>query len=213
MRPFDVQTRRRRRHAPAAAWPSWPPAKARRSSPRCPAFLNALAGKGVHVTTVNDYLARRDAEWMAPIYKALGLTVGVLQQQMGEQDRAQAAYRCDITYGTATEFGFDFLRDRLKVAAPRARPGAVLGAVGQRRQRRRRRRSTRRCSASHHFALVDEADNIFIDEARTPLIIAGADAPGHARGAGRLPLGRPAGPADEAATSTSPSTRRSRSSS
>ncbi len=80
-----------------------------------PAFLNALEGKGVHVTTVNDYLARRDAEWMGPIYQALGLSIGVLQMQMGEQDRF-AAYRSDITYGTASEFGFDFLRDRLKVA-------------------------------------------------------------------------------------------------
>ena len=80
-----------------------------------PVALNALVGKGVHVTTVNDYLARRDAEWMGPIYKALGLSVGVIQMQMGEQDRS-AAYKADITYGTASEFGFDFLRDRLKVA-------------------------------------------------------------------------------------------------
>src|SRR5947209_566656 len=80
-----------------------------------PVFLNALEGKGVHVTTVNDYLARRDAEQMSPVYQAIGLSVGILQQQMGEQDRT-AAYRCDVTYGTASEFGFDFLRDRLKVA-------------------------------------------------------------------------------------------------
>src|SRR5207248_15183 len=80
-----------------------------------PVFLNALVGKGVHVTTVNDYLARRDAELTMPIYQALGLTVGCIQMQMGEQDRA-AAYRADITYGTSSEYGFDFLRDRLKVA-------------------------------------------------------------------------------------------------
>src|SRR5437870_1984747 len=86
--------------------------------PARPAFLNALTGKGVHVTTVNDYLASRDAEWMGPIYTSLGLTVGVLQQQMADAARAQA-YRADITYGTASEFGFDFLRDRLKVSGNR----------------------------------------------------------------------------------------------
>src|SRR5579864_5718863 len=80
-----------------------------------PVFLNALTGKGVHVTTVNDYLAKRDAEWMGPIYTALGLTVGILQMQMPDPARAQA-YRSDITYGTASEFGFDFLRDRLKLS-------------------------------------------------------------------------------------------------
>src|SRR6516164_3408784 len=77
-----------------------------------PTYLNALQGKGVHVTTVNDYLARRDAEWMGPIYQSLGLAVGVLQMQMADADRSKA-YRSDITYGTASEFGFDFLRDRL----------------------------------------------------------------------------------------------------
>jgi preprotein translocase subunit SecA len=136
-----------------------------------PAFLNALEGKGVHVTTVNDYLARRDAEWMAPIYKGLGLSVGVLQMQMGDQDRAQA-YRSDITYGTASEFGFDFLRDRLKVAGakgkespfwvPWMRGAAAVSAAPLDPNVQR----------GHHYALVDEADNIFIDEARTPLIIA-----------------------------------------
>ena len=140
-----------------------------------PVFLNALEGKGVHVTTVNDYLARRDAELMGPIYTGLGLTVGVLQQQMGEQDRAKA-YRCDITYGTSSEFGFDFLRDRLKVAGAKGQEspfwmawqpggGASSTAADNNVQRR------------HHFALVDEADNIFIDEARTPLIIAGPTRP------------------------------------
>jgi preprotein translocase subunit SecA len=136
-----------------------------------PVFLNALEGKGVHVTTVNDYLARRDADLMRPVYSALGLTVGTLQQQMGEQDRAEA-YRCDVTYGTASEFGFDFLRDRLKVAGARGQEqpfwapwvggtaSSAGGDVGVQR--------------GHHVAVVDEADNIFIDEARTPLIISGA---------------------------------------
>jgi preprotein translocase subunit SecA len=135
-----------------------------------PVFLNALEGKGVHVTTVNDYLARRDAELIGPVYQALGLTVGVLQQQMGEQDRS-AAYRSDVTYGTAAEFGFDFLRDRLKVAGAKGQEqpfwapwvggsAAPTGDVGVQRE--------------HHVAVVDEADNIFIDEARTPLIISGA---------------------------------------
>ncbi len=134
-----------------------------------PAFLNALEGKGVHVTTVNDYLARRDAELMGPIYQALGLTVGVIQMNMPGQQR-HPLYRCDVTYGTASEFGFDFLRDRLQVAGNRGQespfwdawlkngaPASPEDAFVQR---------------PHHFALVDEADNIFIDEARTPLIIA-----------------------------------------
>jgi preprotein translocase subunit SecA len=134
-----------------------------------PIFLNALQGKGAHLTTVNDYLARRDAEWIGPVYTTLGLTVGALQMQMGEQERA-AAYRCDITYGTASEFGFDFLRDRLKTSgaksqeepfwAPWTNTGPFTKPMDPRVQR------------AHHFALVDEADNIFIDEARTPLIIA-----------------------------------------
>jgi len=133
-----------------------------------PAVLNALTGKGVHVTTVNDYLARRDAEWIGPIYNALGLTVGVLQMQMPDDERARA-YRCDITYGMASEFGFDFLRDRLKVSGDRNQAvpfwaawtpdGQYTHAPDPKVQR------------EHHFALVDEADNIFIDEAGTPLII------------------------------------------
>jgi preprotein translocase subunit SecA len=139
-----------------------------------PAYLNALQGKGVHVTTVNDYLARRDAEWMGPIYRALGLSFGVLQMSMGEQDRA-AAYRCDITYGTASEFGFDFLRDRLKISgnkgqeAPFWAPWMSNGANA--------RTTDPKVQREHHFALVDEADNIFIDEARTPLIISAPTRP------------------------------------
>jgi preprotein translocase subunit SecA len=134
-----------------------------------PTILNALPGKGAHVTTVNDYLARRDGEWTGSVYSALGLTFGILQQQMGEQDRAKA-YRADITYGTASEFGFDFLRDRLKVSgqAGQAMPfwqpwtsnGTFYKPLDPKVQR------------EHHFALVDEGDNIFIDEAKTPLIIA-----------------------------------------
>ncbi len=135
-----------------------------------PTFLNALSGKGVHVTTVNDYLAGRDAEWMGPIYSALGLTVGILQMQMSEPARAQA-YRSDITYGTASEFGFDFLRDRLKVSGNRgtAMPfwGPWTANNGQFAQP-----LDPKVQREHNFAIVDEADNIFIDEARTPLIIA-----------------------------------------
>jgi preprotein translocase subunit SecA len=133
-----------------------------------PAFLNGLTGKGVHVTTVNDYLARRDAELMGPVYKALGLTVGVIQMSMPDQERFPI-YRCDITYGTASEFGFDFLRDRLKVSGAKGqdapfwdawlKSGAAASPEDAFTQR------------PHNFALVDEADNIFVDEARTPLII------------------------------------------
>jgi preprotein translocase subunit SecA len=135
-----------------------------------PVFLNALQGKGVHVATVNDYLARRDCELMSPIYTNLGLTVGVLQQTMGEQDRYKA-YRCDITYGTCSEFGFDFLRDRLKVAGHKGQESPFWlawqgGGVSSTAEDNNVQRT-------HHFALVDEADNIFVDEARTPLVIAG----------------------------------------
>ncbi len=133
-----------------------------------PAYLNALEGKGVHVTTVNDYLARRDAELMTPIYSALGLSVGVIQMSMPDQER-HALYRCDITYGTASEFGFDFLRDRLKVSGTRGQDSPFWDAwLRSGAPPSKEDASTQR---PHHFALVDEADNIFIDEARTPLII------------------------------------------
>ncbi len=135
-----------------------------------PVFLNALPGKGVHVTTVNDYLARRDAEWMQPIYQGLGLNVGVLQQQMSDADRT-AAYRADITYGTASEFGFDFLRDRLKIAGSKGQE-APFWAPWQPNFEGSRPMDPK-VQREHNFALVDEADNIFIDEAKTPLIIAG----------------------------------------
>ncbi|MCS6850972.1 MAG: preprotein translocase subunit SecA [Gemmataceae bacterium] len=132
-----------------------------------PAFLNALPGRGVHITTVNDYLAKRDAEWIGPIYNALGLTVGVLQMKMPEHERYQA-YRCDITYGTASEFGFDFLRDRIKVAGEKGQASPFWmpwDANGYSRP------LDPRVQREHYFALVDEADCIFIDEASTPLII------------------------------------------
>ena len=131
-----------------------------------PAYLNALSGKGVHVTTVNDYLAKRDAEWIGPVYKQLGMSVGVLQQKMDEGDKI-AAYKSDVTYGTAAEFGFDFLRDRLKVRGGQAQAApfwaAWTGGGG---------RLDPRVQRTLHYAIVDEADSIFIDEAKTPLIIA-----------------------------------------
>jgi preprotein translocase subunit SecA len=113
-----------------------------------PAALNALAGRGVHVITVNDYLARRDAEWMSTLYRALGLTVGVIVHDLDDAQR-RSAYHADITYGTNNEFGFDYLRDNMKYD---------LANCVQR---------------GHHFCIVDEVDSILIDEARTPLIISG----------------------------------------
>ncbi|MCA9267530.1 MAG: preprotein translocase subunit SecA, partial [Planctomycetales bacterium] len=126
-----------------------------------PAYLNALAGKGVHVVTVNDYLARRDMEWMAPLYMGLGLTVGAIQADMSVLEK-QKAYSCDITYGTNNEFGFDYLRDNMRPAAR-----------GDRRYPPQFQQSQGRLN----FAIIDEVDNILIDEARTPLIISG---PAHA---------------------------------
>ena len=113
-----------------------------------PVYLNALTGRGVHVVTVNDYLARRDSEWMGRLYRFLGLTVGVIQNGHGDRER-QEAYRCDVTYGTNNEYGFDYLRDNMKFD---------LEAMVQR---------------EHAYAIVDEVDSILIDEARTPLIISG----------------------------------------
>ncbi|HEY5141974.1 MAG TPA: preprotein translocase subunit SecA [Solirubrobacteraceae bacterium] len=123
--------------------------------------LNALEGRGVHVVTVNDYLARRDAEWMSPIYEGLGFTWGVLQN-MQEYDDKIAAYACDITYGTNSEFGFDYLRDNMAQSLEeKVQHGGRIGEDG-------------RPLAMHNFGIVDEVDNILIDEARTPLIISGA---------------------------------------
>ena len=121
------------------------------------AYLNALSGQGVHVVTVNDYLARRDMEWMGPLYLGLGLTVGTIQSDMPVDER-QKAYDCDITYGTNNEFGFDYLRDNMR---PAARGDDQFPKQQQQSQGRL------------HFAIVDEVDNILIDEARTPLIISG----------------------------------------
>src|SRR3981189_2891492 len=111
-------------------------------------YLNALEGKGVHVVTVNDYLARRDSEWMGQIYRFLGMSVGVIVHGLDDNER-KTAYAADITYGTNNEFGFDYLRDNMKYS---------LDTMAQR---------------GHAFAIVDEVDSILIDEARTPLIISG----------------------------------------
>jgi preprotein translocase subunit SecA len=113
-----------------------------------PAYLNALTGKGVHIVTVNDYLARRDAEWMGQIHRFLGLTVGLIQQGMSPSER-KFNYGCDITYGTNSEFGFDYLRDNMATA---------MADVVQR---------------PFNFCIIDEVDSILVDEARTPLIISG----------------------------------------
>ena len=118
-----------------------------------PAYLNALTGKGVHIVTVNDYLARRDADWMSKVYRALGLTTGVVYPQQPDSEK-MAAYACDVTYATNNELGFDYLRDNMK---------SELNQMYQR---------------THNFAVVDEVDSILIDEARTPLIISG---PSHDR--------------------------------
>jgi preprotein translocase subunit SecA len=136
-----------------------------------PVALNAMQGKGAHVTTVNDYLARRDGEWTSTIYNLMGLSVGILQQKMPDDQRTEA-YRSDITYGTAAEFGFDFLRDRLKVAMDKS-GGMPFWAPWTAPQGAFSRPVDPKVQREHHFALVDEADNIFIDEARTPLIIGG----------------------------------------
>ncbi len=114
-----------------------------------PLYLNALEGKGAHLVTVNDYLAQRDAEWMGEIFKFLGLTVGVILNDMDAKQRKEA-YSCDITYGTNNEFGFDYLRDNMAVS-----PEDIVQVKG------------------HHYAIVDEVDSVLIDEARTPLIISG----------------------------------------
>jgi preprotein translocase subunit SecA len=122
-----------------------------------PAYLNALDGKGVHVVTVNDYLARRDCEWMLPIYNALGITAAYIQSDMDPENRRRS-YDCEITYGTASEFGFDYLRDNMKIA---------------RFDDTTYHPYYRQVQRAHHYAIIDEVDNILVDEARTPLIISG----------------------------------------
>ena len=113
-----------------------------------PAYLNALTGKGVHIVTVNDYLAKRDSEWMGKVYRFLGLTVGLIVHGLTTAERREA-YGCDITYGTNNEFGFDYLRDNMVIY------------------------KTDKVQRGHNYAIVDEVDSILIDEARTPLIISG----------------------------------------
>jgi len=132
-----------------------------------PMYLNALEGKGCHLATVNDYLARRDAEWMRPVYEALGLTVGVIETQMPQNQRRKE-YACDVVYGTAKEFGFDFLRDRLLLRRAREGQNDLLGSMLGQGGRVKNEKPVQREAL---FALVDEADSILIDEARTPLII------------------------------------------
>jgi preprotein translocase subunit SecA len=132
-----------------------------------PMYLYALTGKGCHLATVNDYLARRDAEWMGPIYKALGLSVGVIETQMSQPQR-RTAYESDITYGTAKEFGFDFLRDRLLLRRIQDGQTDLLGGMLGQGAGASNEKPVQRDA---YFALVDEADSILIDEARTPLII------------------------------------------
>lgn len=132
-----------------------------------PLYLFALEGKSAHLATVNDYLARRDAEWMRPIYEALGLSIGVVETQM-PQDERRKSYECDVTYGTAKEFGFDFLRDRLLLRRIREGQTDLLGGMLGEGGRAGGEKPVQR---GHHFALVDEADSILIDEASTPLII------------------------------------------
>uniref|UniRef100_UPI00262CDC6C DEAD/DEAH box helicase n=1 Tax=uncultured Maritalea sp. TaxID=757249 RepID=UPI00262CDC6C len=111
-------------------------------------YLNALTGNGVHVVTVNDYLASRDAQWMSQVYSFLGLTTGIIVHGLSD-DQRRAAYAADVTYGTNNEFGFDYLRDNMKFSKEQM------------------------VQRGHHFAIVDEVDSILIDEARTPLIISG----------------------------------------
>ncbi len=132
-----------------------------------PMYLYALAGKGCNLATVNDYLAKRDAEWMGPIYQALGLSVGVIQTQIPQPQRRKA-YACDVTYGTAKEFGFDFLRDRLLLRNIREGRKDLIGGMLSNRAEAADEEPVQR---EPYFALVDEADSILIDEARTPLII------------------------------------------
>ncbi len=136
-----------------------------------PTYLNALPGKGVHVTTVNDYLSKRDAEDMGPVFKLLGMTVGCVQQKMEDALRGEQ-YKADITYGTASEFGFDFLRDRLKI-----RGGQTAAAPFWAPWFGGSNKTDPRVQRELHYAIVDEADSIFVDEARTPLIIANPTRP------------------------------------
>ena len=124
--------------------PKWRPVKVKPLLQLLPIYLNALTGRGVHLVTVNDYLAKRDSEWMGEIYKFHGLTVGCIINTM-DNDQRQNMYNYDITYGTNNEFGFDYLRDNMAVD------------------------KTHRVQRRHNYAIVDEVDSVLIDEARTPL--------------------------------------------
>ena len=148
MRHYDVQMIGGMVLHPAGS-PRCAPARARRSSRPCRCYLNALAGKGVHVVTVNDYLAKRDAEWMGRLHGFLGLSTGVIVHGLDDYER-QRNYNCDITYGQNNEFGFDYLRDNMKTSPDRMVQRGL------------------------NYAIVDEVDSILIDEARTPLIISGS---------------------------------------
>src|SRR5436190_14833359 len=144
-----------------------------------PIVLNSLGGQGVHLVTVNDYLARRDAEWMGPIYRALGVSVGVLQNMQPYEEK-RAAYAADVTYGTNSEFGFDYLRDNMATSLEeKVQHGGRLATdgredAGEDPDSDGAGPRLTRPTAMHHYAIVDEVDNILIDEARTPLIISGA---------------------------------------
>ena len=133
-----------------------------------PAYLNSIAGRSVHIVTVNDYLAKRDAEWMGPVYKMLGLSVGYIVGGMGDEERRRA-YGCDVVYATNKEAGFDYLRDRLKEYRHQADLSGDL--LGKWEFESGRNATLLKCQREHHYAIVDEADSILIDEARVPLII------------------------------------------
>src|SRR5256884_7915206 len=146
------------------------PGEAKPLTATLPVVLNSLGGRGVHLVTVNDYLARRDAMWMKPIYDLLGVSIGVLQNMQPYEEK-QAAYAADVTYGTNSEFGFDYLRDNMATSleekvqhGAREKPEDWVDVDA----------NGKRHSFAHQFAIVDEVDNILIDEARTPLIISGA---------------------------------------
>ncbi|MFK7767736.1 MAG: DEAD/DEAH box helicase, partial [Mariniblastus sp.] len=135
-----------------------------------PMFVHALAGRGALLATSNDYLAKRDAEWMQPVYRSLGMTIGVIQSEMSREQR-RAAYQCSITYGTMKEFGFDFLRDHSMEREQKQRElwhGGAQGGVAE-------AAASKPVHRKPHFLMIDEADSILIDDARTPLIISSAE--------------------------------------
>ena len=140
-----------------------------------PMYLYALAGNGALLATVNDYLAKRDAEWMMPLYHALGISVGIIQTDMQPAQRREA-YHCDVTYGTAKEFGFDFLKDRLLLRKIEEGQHDLIGKLLGETHYQHSQTGEMPVQREPYFALVDEADSILIDEASTPLIISAAPA-------------------------------------